>query len=102
MCTRLAQRFILPCYISPGNILQHRRHFVRLTPATIATNVHRASSHTYLPFAFRFFRDSEAGVEPVGAMAVSLAIAAVFQVLRKRFFEPTVSLLCSPEPFHDA
>lgn len=78
MCTRLAQRFILPCYISPGNILQHRRHFVRLTPATIATNVHRASCHKLPAVRVPFFRDSEAGVEPVGAMAVSLAIAAVF------------------------
>jgi hypothetical protein len=50
-----------------------------------------------LPAAFRqvgfFSGDSEAGVEPVGAMAVSLGMAAVFQVLRKRFFERTVSFV---------
>ncbi|WP_353646106.1 hypothetical protein [Mesorhizobium sp. WSM2239] len=103
ICTGLAQRFVLPCYISPDNILQHRRHFVRLSPATIATNVHRACSHklpavSVPPARFRFL-GSEAGIKPVGAMAMSLAIAAVCQVLCKRLFEPTVSLLSSPQFF---
>jgi hypothetical protein len=35
-------------------------------------------------------------------MAMSLPMAAVFQFLPKRPFEPAVSLLCSPRLFHNA
>lgn len=44
MRTCLAQRFVLPRYTLPYNVFQHRRHFVRFPPATVATNVHRGSS----------------------------------------------------------